>query len=299
MTSTLDAERFWRNGYAIVRDVFSAEEIAAFRARAHEAIARRSRPGAEIDLLAEPSLRGILLDDRLLGIAERILGEIPIYFGESNFGFFNNIKRVGTYHKDNVDRLDPAGPDWKGRYKIIKLAIYLQDHRKHAGGLAVLGKSHLKVRKNRTAEVLNEEVASTLLGRAHYLRTKPGDVVAWTLSTTHAGFGNAIRFAPFLAVTERNQRLVPGFLTYPFVPERGAFFLSFAGEGAHFERYIAHEKTRATQVKRWSANPYDEGALAAAQAKRIRIRDMNREIADDLAKGVALGTRQKWSAEAG
>jgi hypothetical protein len=119
------------------------------------------------------------------------------------------------------------------------------------------------------------------------------------LSTTHAGFGNAIRFAPFLAVTERNQRLVPGFLTYPFVPERGAFFLSFAGEGAHFERYIAHEKTRATQVKRWSANPYDEGALAAAQAKRIRIRDMNREIADDLAKGVALGTRQKWSAEAG
>ena len=295
----LDVARFWRNGYQHIRGVFSAAEVAGMRERAHEAIARRGRDGREIDLFAEPSVRGILLDQRILGIAEALLGEIPIYFGESNFGFFTGVKRVGTYHKDNVDRLDPSGPDWKGRYNILKLAIYLQDHRRRAGGLTVLGKSHLRVRKNRIAEVLTEEVVSSLLGRAHYLQTAPGDVIAWTLNTTHAGFGNALRLAPFLAVTERNQRFVPRFLTYPFVPEHGAFFLSFAGEGAHFERYLAHEKTRATQVKRWAANPYDDGARAAAAGKRIRVRDMNREISEDLAKGKSLGQRQKWSATPG
>ena len=293
---SLDVERFWRDGYAIIRDVFSAEEVAAMRRHGEETIASFGRPGAEIDVLAAPLLRGVLLDDRILALAQSILGETPIYFGESNFGFFSRVDRVGSYHKDNTDRLNPAGPDWHGRYNIIKFAIYLQDHRGRSGGLTVLRRSNHGVRKNRVAEVLNEEIASPLLMRARYLQTKPGDVVAWPLSTTHAGIGNALRFAPFLVLTERNQRFVPSFMAYrPCVKPRGAIFLSYAGEGAHFERYIAHEKTRKSQVKRWSLNAYDDDALAALDGKPVRLRNMNREIAEDLARGATLGQHAKWT----
>jgi hypothetical protein len=292
----LDVERFWRNGYAIIRDVFGAAEIGEMRRRADETIAAFGRPGAEIDVLAAPLMRGVLLDDRILALAGAILGETPIYFGESNFGFLPRVDRVGSYHKDNTDRLDPSGPDWRGRYNVIKFAIYLQDHRGRAGGLTVLRRSNHGVRRNRIAEVLTEEIVSPLAMRAHYLQTRLGDVVAWPLTTTHAGLGNALRFAPFLTVTERNQRFVPSFLAYgPCVKPRGAVFLSFAGEGPHFERYIAHEKTRKTQVKRWSLNAYDSDALAALAGKPVRLRDMNREIADDIARGAAVGQTAKWT----
>lgn len=292
----LDAARFWRDGYSLIRGVFAEAEVADMRARAEAAIARLGRDGRDIDVLNEPTLRGILLDERILALAETLLGQVPIYFGESNFGFFDRADRVGTYHRDNVDRLNPGGPDWQGRYPVIKFAIYLQDHRRRAGGLTVLRNSHRRAHRSRFGRIFGEEIAAQLLGRAHYLQTGPGDVVAWTLRTTHAGLGNALKLAPFFAVSERNQRFLPRFLSYrPCEGRRGAFFLSYAADGPLFERYIEHEKTRATQVKRWTINAYDDAARNAAAGKRVRLRDMNREIAEERARGAALGQRQKWS----
>ena len=116
-----DAEKFWRDGYLILRNVFSADEIATYRQAAKRVLV----PTA--DLLSDPTLTDLLLDDRILSIAKSILGGTPTYFGDSNV----SIGPTGSgYHKDNCDRYDRKAPDWStDRYPLIRFALA------HAGGI--------------------------------------------------------------------------------------------------------------------------------------------------------------------
>jgi hypothetical protein len=118
--------RFWRDGYAVIRSVFGADEIARFRERA-----LASNAAHKGDLLANPSLRDVLLDDRLLAIARSLLGARPVYSGDSSCVIGG---RSHGWHKDNADPEDPRAPDWQGRYTPIRFGLYLQDHARTPGG---------------------------------------------------------------------------------------------------------------------------------------------------------------------
>ena len=116
--SSVDTTAFWRDGYTIVRGVYTPDQIQQFRDGVH------ASTGPKTDLLANPRLRSVLTDGRLVGIAREILGaRHVVYAGDSSFTVGN--KQHG-YHKDNADRLDPAAPDWNGRSSQASMALRVE-----------------------------------------------------------------------------------------------------------------------------------------------------------------------------
>src|SRR4029453_129128 len=154
---TVDVAAFWRDGYQIVRDVYTADEIEAFRRDAKES---RSHGG---DLLSNPRMRRALTDGRMVDVARRLLGSDEIvYAGDSSFTINSNQH---GFHKDNADRNDPTAPDWQSRYTILRFGIYLQDHETYTGGLNLRVGSH--------------EQASLQTGRNVYGRNRPRSRAGW------------------------------------------------------------------------------------------------------------------------
>src|SRR3954462_4462530 len=95
---------------------------------------------AKGDILSKDELRYTVLDDRILHLVKTVLGGNPVYWGDSNYHFGVGFR---GFHRDNVDRTDMTAPDWDGDYPIVRLAIYLQDHKNYSGGLKIRVGSHV------------------------------------------------------------------------------------------------------------------------------------------------------------
>lgn len=296
MDTSVDTARFRRDGYLRLGNLFSAEEMAAFNREADECQAARER-GESIgeDLLANRHLRQIMLDDRILAVARALIGGKPIYFGDGQFVVHKPTNKVGTYHKDNVDRLDNGGPDWRCEYNLVRFGVYLEPHRGTSGGLLVQAGSHNHMARSRIVEVLKEEVIRPLTFKAHYMGLPLGDVVVWSLRLTHAGMGRYIRPAPFIPVTERNGRFIPEMIkSAPVTRQRRAVFFTLGAAGPHMDRYVAYLKTRGYQVETWKKSPYGDAERTAAARKDVEVRDMHTEVLADIEAGRPLGQSRKW-----
>lgn len=227
----IDKEFFDTNGYCIVRNVFSAEEVAEFRALAYQTldndkqhdmvrkvtVATKDVYYPKGDLLSKP-LNKVLLSDRILKIAETILQSKPVYFGDSTYQI--GIGDRG-FHRDNVDRIANQGEDWDGDYDIIRIGMYMQDHDKFSGGLKVIQGSHKGENNKRV-----------------FVDSKAGDIVVWNLRTFHSGNAVRLKMLPNLVMGYRLENRLPAFLTKDSQQERISCFMSFAKEGKHLDRYI-------------------------------------------------------------
>lgn len=274
----VDCAKFWRDGYLLIRNVFDKHEVEAFRRGIYES---ENLTG---DLLSNPRLRSIILDERILGIAERILGQTPVYWGEGTA----QIKVAPRgWHKDNVDRENINGPDWKGKYPIIKFAIYPQDHYNHSGGLNIRRGSH------NTALIKGPP---WLVGTNAYMDTRIGDVVVWNLRATHSGAGYVLKFPRGLQIEpdlgprlpysldfigRTSQRLLgrgtrlaklPSFLIAKPERDRCIIFFTMGAEGPHLERYLAYLKTEKFMVDIWKNSTYDSSVWEAVEGKNILVR---------------------------
>jgi hypothetical protein len=254
----LNPDRFWENGYSLIRGVFKSEEIVSLRKHALESVSHKG------DLLSNPFLRTVLLDDKVLAIASRILGGTPVYFGDSTSSIGD---KSHGYHKDNVDRNDINGPDWQSRYTILRFGLYLQDHSRHSGGLNLRVKSHLTTRVHE--------------GRNIYLRTKLGDLVVWSLRTSHSGCGRLFRVVRSLQLAPDRADRLPSFLFAPTVGQRIALFWSFGLDDQHLVRDIAYLKTRTYAVANWRNSEYPADVWKAVEGKNLIVRDMRKEIEDE------------------
>jgi hypothetical protein len=261
------ADRFARDGFVVVRNVFSAPEIEDMRACVRQQIEVDRAEGkfedafyqymgvrsGRGDLLSKIHLRGILLDPRILDTARSLLPAKPLlYFGESTY----QLGSSGRYfHRDNVDRGKAEGPDWCGDYPLLRMGIYLQDHRRHSGGLKVRIGSHRHDG-----------------GRACLVDSEPGDVVVWNMRTLHSGNAVRLRFWPSFAALAPNGQLrrlrlgedmIPGWLQLPVERERAALFMSYGVESPHLDRYIAEflgeyeEPGKATIAGRFGEEVWD------------------------------------------
>jgi hypothetical protein len=286
----IDIPRFWDQGYLIIRDVFSRAEIEEFRRHAFE---NRQRKG---DLLSDPHLRQVLLDDRVLSIAAQILGDTPAYYGDSTCNL--GLGAVG-FHKDNADRSDGNAPDWQGTYTQIRFGLYLQDHAWHSGGLRIIPKSQ-------------NSPCNPKAKRAN-ARTRIGDLVVWNLRTDHSAGATILRFLPWVYVEAPEQEwwkhryLVP--VVRPFRariprvlfadcgPERAAMFFALGREDAHMERYLSYMKMRAYAIENWKNCQYGPDVWEAVRGKNIKVIDMGEEIRRRLAAGeTSLGVNQGYAA---
>jgi hypothetical protein len=281
---------FWDQGYLLVRNVFSKAEVEDFR---RHTFANRQRKG---DLLCHPQLRNVILDDRVLSIARQILGDTPVYYGDSTA---NIGQQSFEFHKDNPDRLDGKAPDWKGRYTQIRFGLYLQDHALHSGGLRLIPGSHNAV-SNPFSKKMN-------------VRTRVGDLVVWNLRTDHAGAAMMLRFLPwFYAEQRQNSRwnsrslvrlntrfplVVPRFLIADEGLERAAIFFSMGRDDAHLERYLSYLKTRMYMIEVWKNSEYGPDVWEAVRDKHIKVIDVGDEVRQRLAAGdTSLGVNKGYVA---
>ena len=266
---TVDVETFWREGYQIVRNVYSAAEIQALR---DDAMETRSHGG---DLLSNPRMARALTDGRMADVARTLLGSDEIvYAGDSSFTV--NSSQHG-WHKDNADRDDPNAPDWQGRYTILRFGIYLQDHDKHTGGLNLRARSH--------------DTPSLTEGRNVYVRTRPGDLAVWSLRTTHSGNGTLLKF-PRWVYPEPGHNIAKRFWWRPAQPDgdRIAVFAALGLDDAHHHRYVDYLKTRKYMVDIWRRSHYDEETLAVAKSNGLTVRNVPAEIEDDD----TVGRNEGW-----
>jgi hypothetical protein len=241
----VDTEAFWRNGYAVIPGVFSESEVGALRDDAYQALREDQASGnvaieygiyfLKGDLLSKPRLRRLVLDERVLALARQILGARPVYFGDSNIQIVgdlaHNPKGQG-WHKDNrmADRTNPSGLDWQGRYPVIRFGVYLQDHARHCGSVAVRVGSHLR--------------ADVTSGKAVITGPGVGDVVIWNLRTTHAGHSVRCRLLPNVKLPCKLEFRLPRWLCAGQEVPRVACFLTYGIDDDHTRRYIEEFRNR-------------------------------------------------------
>jgi hypothetical protein len=276
MSSTVkvDVPAFWDHGYQIVRGVYSPDEIQQLRENAY------ASRGVGGDLLSKPLMRDVLLDGTLVGIARQLLGSDEIVYGGDSSYTINSNQH--GYHKDNADRKDPSAPDWQSRYTILRFGIYLQDHSAHTGGLNLRDRSHNSV--------------SLRKGRNVYVRSSVGDVVVWSLRTSHSGNGSLLTFprwfhpAPYLAelprrLRRRNNRYPHWWPEATADGDRIAVFAALGLDDAHHRRYTNYLKTRTYMCDIWRRSLYDEEVFTAARKIGLTVWDMRREVEGDPTVG--------------
>lgn len=253
------SELFEENGYALKIDVFTNEEIATMRnavAAQFESdglegrtkqVAKTKAKYAKGDLLSKKFLRNMLMAKDILQSNE------IVYFGDSTY-------QIGTgsrgFHRDSVDRIFDSGPDWQSPYNIIRIGIYLQDHKNYSGGLKI------KVGSNNKAD-----------GKTIFINSNAGDVAAWSLKTLHSGNAVRLRMFPNYSINNSSiEKRVPEFLKRNEQQERMSLFMTFGVEGAHTDRYInEYMLKRVDVIESLAASKYNDEALALAASVGVQV----------------------------
>jgi Phytanoyl-CoA dioxygenase (PhyH) len=266
----LDPKVFGESGYTIIRGLFEVEEIERLRVQVAETFAemeQRGRVGTDPgiegtiramdgDLLSIPSLRHVLLDQRIVGAVGELLGGEPVYFGDSSVRMGANGMRA--WHRDNVNRRKWRwGPDWHGSYPLLRCGLYMQDHAVHSGGLALRPRSHDDMYRLPTLPKLVE--------------SKAGDLIVWNLRTLHCGEVVRLRGASKLPLHPRLQTRLPASLRMPEDRERIVMFMGFAREDPHLEHYLAYLKTRDYMQGAWANSRFGSEVWSEAESAGLRM----------------------------
>ncbi len=264
----IDKKKFDSDGYLLVEKVFTASEIEQFRKLAYEQyeIDKSKKLDFQLpnlptkakynkgDLLSKDKLHPILLDDRILQIAKTVLGSDDlIYFGDSSYQIGTGLR---GFHRDNIDRTDMNGPDWKGEYTLIRLGIYLQNHKEYSGGLKLKAGSH----KNAN-------------GKAVFVGNEVGDVAVWSLKTLHSGNAVRLKFFPNFSINKAGREgMVPAFLKKDQEHERISLFMTFALKSSHLDRYInEYSLKRNDTLDNLRHSVYSNNALELAKQKHVQV----------------------------
>jgi len=263
---------FDEHGWVIFRNVFDAAEIRNFR-RDVESVQQEPYPG---DLLSSRSLGGskFVLDKRIVHVAKCILRDTPFYFGDSSASM--DVGAMG-FHKDNPDREDQEAPDWQTPYSLVRIGVYLQDHTWYSGGLAVRDRSHLTVNRNK--------------GRPLMIPTRSGDLVLWSLRTTHSGYATRLKVFPQVFVPIPFVKMLASFKLVkkylfpvffrPFESEkRLALFATFGVDDGHLARFIAYLRTRQYAVSKWQSTVYEKRLFDEAEAVGVKLISMRERVSD-------------------
>ncbi len=256
----IDKDRFEKDGFLLVKNVLTSEEVAKIRKVCYQTIESDKKTGAMFyhrfaanhlgDLINIPALKDVILDDRIIEIATTILGSKPTYFGDSVFEIGLGSR---GFHKDTSERKDQNHPDWTEEYPIIRIAFYLQDHTKHSGGLKVRVGSHNTVSTNK--------------GKAVFVESEPGDAVVFCLKTSHAGNGIRLKFMPNTSISHILEKRVPNFMKLPELDERVSVFLTFGLKSGALDRYMNFMENHNVYQKRIKYSEYNDELVDEIEQK--------------------------------
>lgn len=206
MTDEKTRKNFWKNGYIIIRDVFSKNQILKFRTfikkKSEEIVGTDKKDWRKInlegmkDILSYEELRDSILNKKLLDTVKYLLEDENIYYwGYSRFRY--NEKSYRNIHND-------AKNDFKNpfdtKYPILRTGVYLQDHKNFSDGLKIFKKSCHAYKFGRAIikKAFKEKDLRYLLPqrfKSVNIDSQAGDVIIWNLRTCHSA--NAIRLKFF------------------------------------------------------------------------------------------------------
>jgi hypothetical protein len=259
-------EQYLKNGFAILKNVFSKEEIEQFRENALKQMTFDEQNGQVTsytksqakhgigDILSKKYLDNIVLDSRVIKVVKEVLGEEVIYFGDGSYQIGVGLR---GYHRDNVDREFKGGPDWDFDYNIIRFGLYLQDHKKYSGGLKVKVGTH----ENPT-------------GKSTLLDIEEGDLIFWNLKLVHSGNAIRLKGIPNLPV-DYLERFIPEFIKKDEQKERIAMFFTFGVKGQAFDRYInEYVKKTPKLLEGLRQSKYSDKTIQLAESSGVELFDV-------------------------
>jgi hypothetical protein len=274
-TEPLLRQDFDENGYIVIKNAFTEEEIdkiryatlaslASRRAQGKGFTSNRNASGEEYFGLPEllsvselAQLDFVALHPKITNLIHQLIAGPVCYFGDST-------AQIGTgdrgFHKDNVDRSDPKGADWQSNYDVLRLAIYTQDTYSYSGGMQLRMKSHL--------------CANRFDGKPKNIRLKKGDILVWKLTMTHSGNTLLPRIIPeFSHILPRISSYLPKWLFRPYENERVALFMSFGAlNSLHTENYLRYLEGRTDTLSFYP----NESQHELAQKREIKLKQLKK-----------------------
>jgi hypothetical protein len=265
--SSSEVAKFWEDGYLLIKNVFTPEEVEQLRKNAYAVREEYRQKGltyktthADIDiisgdLLSKDKLRSVILDDRVRAVASSILGNKDIiYFGDSTIQIGEGAR---GYHKDNANRTDPTSIDWQGNYPLIRFGIYLQDHKKYSGGLKLKKGSHNTI--------------SLKSGKTILVPSEVGDLVVWSLRTTHSGNVVRLKMFPNLPIHTELEKRIPKWLKVEEQKERVSMFFTFASKDEKTNAYFDFLRKQDWILKTFKSSKLDEKAWEEIKEKNLEV----------------------------
>jgi len=264
----VNIDEFNKNGFSLIKNVLSPGEIEILRSEAYRTIEEDKKKGTFIKhrdatnhigcLTNIEPFKKLILDDRVVSIAEQVLGEKPTFFGD---GIFEIGVGSRGFHKDTSNRDNPNHPDWTEDYPVIRIAFYLEDHHQYSGGL--------KVRLG------SQNTVSTKKGKAMIVPSQAGDAVVFSLRTSHAGNAVRLNMFPNLSMHHSLEKRVPNFMKLPEQKERVSFFLTYGLPSGALDRFMEFMFKHNVYSKRIVHSEYPETLQSEIKEKLnfINIRE--------------------------
>lgn len=261
---------FNKNGFLLIKNFFSTEEIEKIRSGVKTVIAREPlNPNARYkvtvgDLASKPELAYLTLHPGMIEVGRDILGSKIVYFGESNV-MIGGLSR--GFHRDNADRESPDGPDWHMPYQVIKMGVYCQDHANYSGGLKVRYGSH------EASDFIPGKYSDKIgRGKIYNIPNKSGDLIVWSFKIAHSA--NFIRLKIFknLTLDPRWEYKIPQWLQRPLQKERIVLFNAFGAPGESLDRYVQYYIDRGDFHDHWKKSRYDAELQRQADQLGVEIR---------------------------
>lgn len=186
---------FSQNGFALVPQVFTRDEIAALRRAASGLLPESSppyKPQFSSAGMFDPRFRGVFSNPRLIGTLRRLLGDDFVFINE----FAIHDSHYAGWHSDTTSPEGKANHQfhWSPGFMVVNIGIYLQNNFHNGGGLDMVPGSFMRDdpaaiplrRENGFPDChLAPESEGDNYRGAVTIRSTVGDAVIFHLRTSH------------------------------------------------------------------------------------------------------------------
>lgn len=231
MTTTTLRDTFTKQGYIVLRKVFSDDDIQFYKEKL-SAVADAANKEKNFTLPngvnRTPEFWSAIQNEKIIAAVREIFGEDVKYLQHNDLHVgFSSL----AWHRDSMNRDYPVGPDWnesKEPYQLARVGVYLQDtaskfrfglipgtHRPTAHFSAKEAKQiHDKV--GGISDVISVITRrDPLKDRAVWIETNPGDCVIFDPRTIHTGSKfEELKYSFFLAYGVPNSHFYNHFNYY-------------------------------------------------------------------------------------
>jgi hypothetical protein len=266
---------FEREGYLLVKDLFSDEEVEDFRAAC-----RRDEPG---DTACRAGFHNVMLMPKVVAIMHDLAGDDLIYLGLSLTRTHDTPKPVRSrfFHTDTVN----DDHDYTTVYPVYNTGIYLQDRINWSGGLKIIPRSHTwPCVTNKTITELVKNFVKRLLSfdfqgawyvmapyRSINVETSPRDFLIWYVRTHHSGYAVRLKWFPSVSLAPVFENWVPSFLRLPDHPDRDVILSIYATPSRYLETYVKDQISKAHRKDHFLGNACLDSPEMQAVAKSLGV----------------------------